>query len=332
MKKQDNSSEEKKRVTGSEKEKKRTTGIKKNKKDDENDDPQLQEFLQVMHHGNSSKLWANDTLAAPSLQQSKVASDNNSKVANGHERKLDGENSNTEEVKGVKDVLSEEQEAEKPNKLVHDEVVSDIDYFRSRIKKTWSDSESSDSDGGADDTSHSDRDNNDEGSDSQYKTNHDTLEDTLKPDVSQREAEDGSSRECDIDGLADPSSSPKNKNDEVLESGRLFIRSLPYAATYVPYYSGYICSLPLHTHENICICSMFDHECPIVSSFTQSAVFISPKLPVGCCTVRRNYKITLANMVPFLRSILSLTKRQDVPRDLLMFFLLSRKLLQGIIA
>lgn len=251
LKKQDNSSEEKKRVTGSEKEKKRTTGIKKNKKDDENDDPQLQEFLQVMHHGNSSKLWANDTLAAPSLQQSKVASDNNSKVANGHERKLDGENSNTEEVKGVKDVLSEEQEAEKPNKLVHDEVVSDIDYFRSRIKKTWSDSESSDIDGGADDTSHSDRDNNDEGSDSQYKTNHDTLEDTLKPDVSQREAEDGSSRECDIDGLADPSSSPKNKNDEVLESGRLFIRSLPYAATYVPYYSGYICSLPLCTPMKI---------------------------------------------------------------------------------
>ncbi|KAI3455775.1 hypothetical protein Pfo_012438 [Paulownia fortunei] len=233
LKKKENSSEEEKRVSDS----KVSEAVvlegksKKSKKDDENDDPQLQEFLQVMQHRSRSKLWANDTLAAPSLEQSKVASDNKFQMAKGHEEKLDGEDADLDVIKGEGNVLSEKQEADKPNILVHDEVVSDVDYFRSRIKKKWSDSESSDDEGSVNGTDHSEGDDKHDSSGSQNLSNHDPVEETLEPDVSDGEAEDGSSGECGINGSADPSSSPKNKNEEVLESGRLFIRNLPYTAT-----------------------------------------------------------------------------------------------------
>ncbi|KAK6150250.1 hypothetical protein DH2020_017775 [Rehmannia glutinosa] len=226
LKKKENSSEEEKIVGYS----KVSEAVvqegksKKSKKDDENDDPQLQEFLQVMQHRSMSKLWANDALAAPSLEQSKVTSDNKFQMTKGHKNKLDGEGADLDGIKGEGNVLSEKQEADRPNILVHDEVVSDIDYFKSRIKKQWSDSVSSDDEG-------SNSDGNDDRSDSQTKKRHDPLEDTLEPDVLEGEAEDGSSREHGINGSADPSSSPKNKIDEVLDTGRLFIRNLPYSAT-----------------------------------------------------------------------------------------------------
>ncbi|KAL7120560.1 hypothetical protein ACP275_02G129100 [Erythranthe tilingii] len=241
-KKKENASEEEERLTGSEKEKTTTSSkvstavvpqgtSKKSKKDEEIDDPKLQEFLQVMEHRSRSKLWANDTLAAPSLQQSKVATDNKFHMAEGHDGKLNGESADLEEVKGDGNVLSEKQEPEKPNILVHDEFVSDMDYFKSRIKKKWSDSETSDSEGSSDGTDHSDGDDNDDCSDSQDKSNHDPTDNKLEPAVPKSEVDDGSSGECGINGSGDPSSSPKNKNDEVLESGRLFIRNLPYTTT-----------------------------------------------------------------------------------------------------
>ncbi|EYU30293.1 hypothetical protein MIMGU_mgv1a0257881mg, partial [Erythranthe guttata] len=218
-KKKENASEEEERLTGSEKEKTTTSSkvstavvpqgtSKKSKKDEEIDDPKLQNFVLVMEHRSRSKLWANDTLAAPSLQQSKVATDNKFHMAEGHDGKLNGESVDLEEVKGDGNVLSEKQEPEKPNILVHDEFVSDMDYFKSRIKNKWSDSETSDSEGSSDGTDHSDGDDNDDCSDSQDKSNHDP----------KSEVDDGSSGECGINGSGDPSSSPKNKNDEVLES------------------------------------------------------------------------------------------------------------------
>ncbi|CAA2974833.1 Hypothetical predicted protein [Olea europaea subsp. europaea] len=53
--------------------------ITKSKKDDGYEDPQFQEFLQVMQPHSKSKLWANDALAAPSLEQvsSRVVPTNN---------------------------------------------------------------------------------------------------------------------------------------------------------------------------------------------------------------------------------------------------------------
>ncbi|KAK4440384.1 putative RNA-binding protein 19 [Sesamum alatum] len=234
LKKKENFSEEEKRVTNSKDSKTVVLEGKskksKNKKDDEYDDPQLQEFLQVMQHRSRSKLWANDTLAAPSLEQSEIASANKAQTKKEREENLDGEDSDLEGSKGEGTVLSEEQEADKPNKLVHDEVISDMDYFRSRIKNRWSDSESSDNEGSIDGNEHGDGDD-DDSTDSQNKSNHGPVQDILEFDFSRGETEDGSSGECGINNSVDPLSCQENKNEEVLESGRLFIRNLPYTAT-----------------------------------------------------------------------------------------------------
>ncbi|KAG8370125.1 hypothetical protein BUALT_Bualt14G0084900 [Buddleja alternifolia] len=157
LKKQENSFEEEKRATGPK------GGIsgqesKKRKKDDVNYDPQLEEFLQVMQHHSRSKLWANDTLTALSLE----------------------------------------------------------------------------------DSDHSDvADDNDGCSNAHNKSNLGPVEDTIAPDDFQGEDEDVSSGER---GIIDPSSSQKSKNEELLESGRLFVHNLPYTATEVElgdYFSKY---------------------------------------------------------------------------------------------
>ncbi|KAL1537533.1 multiple RNA-binding domain-containing protein 1-like [Salvia divinorum] len=171
---------------------------KKSVKDDGTDDPKFQEFLEVMQHRSKSKLWANDTVAAVSREQSSLVPDNNYKTEKGEENDYD---TDLEESEGeMDDIVLEETEGEmdapskkidKPRTLAHDEFVSDMDYFRSRIKKNWSDSESSDTEG---------------------------------------EAENDFSKEIG-NGSNEPSSSPKNDKTEVLESTRLFIRNLPYTAT-----------------------------------------------------------------------------------------------------
>ncbi|KAG8385072.1 hypothetical protein BUALT_Bualt03G0003500 [Buddleja alternifolia] len=102
----------------------------------------------------------------------------------------------------------------------------------SRIKKEWSDSESSDDEDNANDSDHSDfGDVNDVSGNSQNKSNHGSVENTLELNVSEWENKDVSSGKCGIIDAADPLSSPKSKNEEILESGRLFIRNLPYTAT-----------------------------------------------------------------------------------------------------
>ncbi|KAL0352641.1 UNVERIFIED_CONTAM: putative RNA-binding protein 19 [Sesamum angustifolium] len=224
LKKKENYSEEEKRVTSSKDPKTVVLEGKskksKNTKDDENDDPQLQEFLQVMQHRSRSKLWANDTPEAPLLEQSEIASENKVQMTKRREEILDGEDIDLEGIKGEGTVLSEKQEADKPNNLVHDEVISDMDYFRSRIKNRWSDSESSDDEGSTEGIEHGNGDY-DDSTDSQNKRNRGPVQDTLEFDVSRGEVEDGSSGECGIDSSVDPSSSQENKNEKVLESGRL---------------------------------------------------------------------------------------------------------------
>ncbi|KAL6549886.1 hypothetical protein OROMI_020374 [Orobanche minor] len=220
--KKENSSEDEKRVASSTVSK---AINKTSRKDAENDDPQLQEFIQVMQHRSKSKLWANDTLVAPSREQGESATGKNFQMAKGHEEKLDEEVAGPDGFKGEGNFFLEKQVADIPDIQVHDKVVSDIEYFQSRIKKKWY-SESSGDEVSVEGTNHTDSDDNDDNGDSKSKSNHDPAADTLEPNVSEGKTEDGSG-----DRSADPSSSPGNKHDEVLESGRLFIRNLPYSAT-----------------------------------------------------------------------------------------------------
>ncbi|CAK7335869.1 unnamed protein product [Dovyalis caffra] len=198
-------------VRGANDEKKKN---KNKKKGNEIDDPQLQEFLQVMQPRAKSKLWANDSIVAPTA-------DLNGEVGKkGSQGKKEGrEKSVLVEVEIDK---TDSDTDEKLNNPACDEVVSDMDYFRSRVKKEWSDSESESS--GSDDEEDEDEEDN----------NNDKVEDIDSSNESLKR-EDFEQAEVAEDTHAEdpenPSSTFKDEKDEALETGRLFVRNLPYTAT-----------------------------------------------------------------------------------------------------
>ncbi|KAK7319650.1 hypothetical protein RJT34_04373 [Clitoria ternatea] len=99
------------------------------------DDPQLQDFLQVMQPRAKSKLWANDASdvgvnRATSTKDRKAASDAIHPIQCG----------------SVRAGLPNNPKHSSSHKLEPDEVISDMDYFKSRMTKEWSDSEGRDDD------------------------------------------------------------------------------------------------------------------------------------------------------------------------------------------
>ncbi|XP_022865573.1 multiple RNA-binding domain-containing protein 1-like [Olea europaea var. sylvestris] len=200
--------------------------IKKSKKDDGNDDPQYQEFLQVMQPRSKSKMWANDALTAPSLEKGKDASNRKLQVKDSH-WKLDEPSAQFEGTVANENIILENQEAVTADSLVHNEIVSDMDYFKSRVKKEWSDLESNDADDSDMD------DDSDSSGKTLNKNKHGPVGDTLEPEISEGETEDVSSEISSekIFHSDDLSSSTKDEKEGILETGRLYIRNLPYTAT-----------------------------------------------------------------------------------------------------
>ncbi|KAK3020233.1 hypothetical protein RJ639_045469 [Escallonia herrerae] len=228
LKKQEKLSEEKKKVAAPKSSKLNYPKEKKedSKKESENDDPQLQEFLQVMQPRVKSKLWANDTLTAPTPEQNGDVSDKKSYLKGKAKKKTAPVDAKVDKM-GESDSGSLSSEAAEKS-LNHDEAVSDMDYFRSRVKKEWSDSESADEDDESEDNEDDDDGDDHEG---QYakKMNPEGQVDTPHSDVSDEGRDEGSSEpDEEVVDPGDPSSSFEK---EVLETGRLFVRNLPYTAT-----------------------------------------------------------------------------------------------------
>ncbi|OMO70468.1 hypothetical protein CCACVL1_18896 [Corchorus capsularis] len=190
-------------------------GGKKVVDNSENDDPQLQEFLQVMQPRARSKMWANDiVIDTPAIQNSNVTE----KIT--RDEKEGRRASAPVDVEIDKaDIALDDDGKKASNNLARDEVISDMDYFKSRVKKDFSDSESDDNE-----------ENDDEDdSDSDQKREHNAPSDNENQD----QIQEGSSKDADGKNL-DPENPPsglKDDIDENLESGRLFVRNLPYTAT-----------------------------------------------------------------------------------------------------
>lgn len=226
------------------------TGSKgeKFKKGNESDDPQLQEFLQVMQPRVKSKLWANDTLGAPPLEQNGKISDKQV------QSKMEGRDESvkvrvhSDESVERENELSDSQMDIKQRNIAHDEVMSDMDYFKSRMKKKWSDSESdngseSGDDLGSDEDSGSGDDNDGntnslnkkslEREDVQ-KVGHHEQYNTIKNDVAREKvANEDPFEESDGERMDSGKPSLNSKDGKAaLETGRLFVRNLPYTATY----------------------------------------------------------------------------------------------------
>ncbi|CAI0392519.1 unnamed protein product [Linum tenue] len=182
-----------------------TVDANHDKEGNDNDDLQLREFLEVMKPRAKSKLWADDSLIA-------AAADQSGKVGKKPSQKEKG---NKEKPVSL-DVELKESASEKPN-IINEAVVSDMDYFKSRMKKHWSDSDSDRDDDDLDGEGHGDDDVRSSPNQSPNKNN-DLRVDKLSEDI-----DPGFN-----DKTVDTSS---NFKDEDFEAGRLFIRNLSYSAT-----------------------------------------------------------------------------------------------------
>ncbi|XP_043724842.1 multiple RNA-binding domain-containing protein 1-like isoform X2 [Telopea speciosissima] len=196
-----------------------TKGIVQNsKRSSENNDPQLQEFLQVMQPRIKSKLWANDSVGVPLLEPGGKAGTKQKRLDEAEVQQSGSNQVEYDENDKRENGSSNAHAAKQSDNALNDEVVSDMDYFKSRVKRQWSDSESDDDSPIA---------NNDHASEEldmeeQCEANQNELpKDKVKK---------GASSE-NFDGEGDLSSGLKDAREEVLETGRLFVRNLPYSAT-----------------------------------------------------------------------------------------------------
>lgn len=173
-----------------------------------------------------SKLWGNDSLTTHVHEQNKKSGDQNTQ--------LKGKETGASVLAQLDDNEKSEPRsldsrgAEKSSNLAFDEVISDMDYLKSRVKKEWSDSEKSD------DEDNSDNSGKDGGKTKLLKMRreHQDIQkvdlkvqrNALEIEASEEEVEEGFSE--------DPEHEVIDTKKDVLETGRLFVRNLPYTATY----------------------------------------------------------------------------------------------------
>ncbi|XVF50020.1 hypothetical protein PTKIN_Ptkin04bG0062100 [Pterospermum kingtungense] len=157
-----------------------------------------------------SKMWANDILLdTPVNQDSKVTENVAEKKGRQTSATLDVDRDET-------NVALDGNETKASDNLARDEVISDMDYFKSRVRKDWSGSESDD-----------DNEKKNDGGDKNGKSN------SLSENVMEDQIEEGSPNNPDgkILDTGNQPSGLKDDGDEVLDSGLLFVHNLPYTAT-----------------------------------------------------------------------------------------------------
>ncbi|CAH9145739.1 unnamed protein product [Cuscuta epithymum] len=178
---------------------KKFKGLKEDNKhrieESENDDPQLQEFLQVMRPRSKSKMWANDSTIALSLSDNKKSSEKKCQMQ--------------EETKANTSIVK---------------IDPDVDYFKRRVKD-WSDSEGGEEDeeDDGDDDSKSNEDCNKDVETSFRKSGDDI--DALACGDNKKERSESS------DEMLELGDHISKKDEEVFDGRRLYIRNLLYATT-----------------------------------------------------------------------------------------------------
>lgn len=230
-----------------------STHVAKKSKEGENNDPKLQEFLQIMQPRVKSKLWANDTLggiqliekderaaekeAQPPKSQSNESAKMKVQVTDGS----DGENGVAHGTSSVHiHKGASETSTEQSNEIAQSDVVTDMEYFKSRIKKNWSDSETDNEDSISEEDSKNESDSESDDEKLFELREVDAKGHTVQTDGNtpagdnQVEVEKETSFE-DSDGETDdeenPTSSLSDEKKQALDTGRLFIRNLPYTTT-----------------------------------------------------------------------------------------------------
>lgn len=211
-------------------------GQRDNSKDIVNIDESQQGFIQVMEPRAKSKIWANDTSIVSNVRNNLAISNKERKSA------LDAVHPILGKSVSSADEIPINPEPNKSRELEHG-VISDMDYFKSRVTSEWSDSESS--------TDEDNNDNNDSActDDDTNRSNASEHEGNCSNIPSERTLINGA-QEMDLEGqedtsgevvandkaqvnAAEESGQLPNPEDEkgLFESCRLFVRNLPYGTT-----------------------------------------------------------------------------------------------------
>ncbi|KAF4362485.1 uncharacterized protein LOC115696685 isoform X2 [Cannabis sativa] len=193
------------------------------KEDSNNMGTQVQEFLQVMQPRVKSKLWANDTLITSTTNNDRKVREKQTHTNKESIEKSATIHTESDEDDNTEYTLSpDKQVSNNLGSPAHDDVISDMEYFKSRVKKNWSESESSDSDDNEDDNDSSKESPIEQ--DVKEKVPNEKLN-SLETEVSRKEDEEKAYHD-DFDA-----DMHEQDDKEVIETSRLFIRNLPYTAT-----------------------------------------------------------------------------------------------------
>uniref|UniRef100_J3M1B0 RRM domain-containing protein n=1 Tax=Oryza brachyantha TaxID=4533 RepID=J3M1B0_ORYBR len=221
-------------------------------------DPKFQEFLEVMQPRSKAKMWTNDTVGAldnaakdsmvvsaesKKSQKNVAVSDNDSSSGDSSDDEMTNDPSESD------DSSSEDAPEELKKESKQGEDMTDMDFFKSKIKKNWSDSESgSDDSGDQSDNSTNAEDSSDESHDAD-EIAHQKDNVSLKNNIDKETTLEGSTMQevgsPDNEEVEDLDSQLKDDNQEkedevvlitdekklALETGRLFFCNLPYATT-----------------------------------------------------------------------------------------------------
>ncbi|KAL6531967.1 hypothetical protein OROGR_013937 [Orobanche gracilis] len=179
------------------------------------DDPQLQDFLQVMQPRAMSKLWANDTSIVSNNSNHQAVSNKDSKGA------PDAIHPISVESASLVDGLLNNPEPNKSRELDQHEVISDID-----------------SEGDTDDDDDDDKDNHSHASDHEENCDKNLSERTPSKCAQELDLEgqedscgEGVARDkAHVNATKQESLNPEDAKG-VFESSRLFVRNLPYTTT-----------------------------------------------------------------------------------------------------
>ncbi|CAM8993641.1 unnamed protein product [Rhodiola kirilowii] len=119
---------------------------KKGSKTNDKEDPELQEFLQLMQPRSNTKLWEDDVPQTIPTDKYKPTGSKKALI-NKTVKNKQGACALNDDATTANESQDEPQDSKAiktTKKLVLDYAVSDMDYFKSRMKIDWSDSESSD--------------------------------------------------------------------------------------------------------------------------------------------------------------------------------------------
>ncbi|KAJ2797412.1 Multiple RNA-binding domain-containing protein 1, partial [Coemansia guatemalensis] len=170
---------------------------------DNQDDPRFKEFLQVMAPRVSNRAWTNDDYANWNVNELSAVKDAVAARREQVESKVDGEKMESEPVPDEgEDGVSNEQDADSIKKTQSDSApVSDMEWLRMHMASKMEDDEEHGSDG-----------------------------EVSKSDVADKSEGAVVASDMQVDDI-DPTAAVASAIAQINETGRLFVRNLPYMAT-----------------------------------------------------------------------------------------------------